>query len=88
MILVNTSRGAIIDEAAMIEALENGTLAAAGLDVIYGEWMEDLTEHPLIAYSRTHENLIITPHVGGITYEAQEVAYCAAAQKLVDHLKD
>jgi D-3-phosphoglycerate dehydrogenase / 2-oxoglutarate reductase len=83
--LINTSRGAIVDEAAMLEALLSGRLGAAGLDVIEGEWRTDLAEHPLIAYARTHENMIITPHVGGVTYESQAMAYSAAAQKLVDY---
>jgi len=86
-VLINTSRGAIVDEQAMLEALESGKLSAAGLDVIEGEWREDLAQHPLIAYSRTHPNLIITPHVGGVTYESQEMAYAAAAKKLVEFLK-
>jgi len=85
-ILINTSRGAIIDESAMLEALEDGRVSAAGLDVIVGEWRDDLADHPLITYSRTHENLIITPHVGGVTYESQEMAFCQAAQKLVEYL--
>ena len=85
-ILINTSRGAIIDEAAMLEALEDGRISAAGLDVIVGEWRDDLADHPLITYSQTHENLIITPHIGGVTYESQEMAFCQAAQKLVEYL--
>jgi len=85
-ILINTSRGAIIDEAALLDALENGPLAAAGLDVIEGEWREDIAEHPLMVYARTHHNLIITPHVGGVTYEAQEMAYNATAQNLANYL--
>jgi len=82
-VLINTSRGAIVDEEALIEALETGKLAAAGLDVIDGEWRTDLDRHPLIVYARTHPNLIITPHVGGVTFESQEMAYAAAARKLV-----
>jgi len=85
-ILINTSRGAIIDEAALIDALENGPLAAAGLDVIEGEWREDIADHPLIRYARSHGNLVITPHVGGVTYEAQAMAFSATAGKLVDYL--
>ena len=81
-ILVNTSRGAIVDEEALLEALEKGPLVAAGLDVIEGEWREDIAEHPLIRYAATHRNLIITPHVGGVAYEAQEMAYKATADKL------
>jgi len=82
-VLINTSRGAILDEEALVGALESGKLSAAGLDVIEGEWREDLSQHPLIAYERMHPNLIITPHLGGVTYESQEMAYKAAAEKLV-----
>jgi D-3-phosphoglycerate dehydrogenase len=86
-ILINTSRGAIIEESALIDSLENGPLAAAGLDVVEGEWRDDLVRHPLIAYARSHGNLVITPHVGGVTYEAQETAYSATARKLAEFLR-
>ena len=85
-ILLNTSRGAIIDEDALRDALAHGRLAAAGLDVIDGEWRHDLEQHPLIEYARTHGNLVITPHVGGVTFESQAMAYAAAARKLYDYL--
>ena len=85
-VLINTSRGAIIDESALVDALCTGPLAAAGLDVINGEWRDDLDRHPLVCYAREHGNLVITPHVGGVTYEAQELAYAAAARKLVEYL--
>ena len=84
-VLINTSRGAIIDETALLEALEKGHLSAAGVDVIDGEWQDNLHEHPMITYARTHDNLIITPHIGGVTYESQEMAFSAAAQKLRDY---
>jgi len=85
-ILINTSRGAIIDEAALLDALKHGPLAAAGLDVIEGEWRKDLDQHPLIEYARAHGNLVITPHVGGVTFESQATAYTAAAHKLAEYL--
>ncbi len=67
--VINTSRGGIIDEAALIAAMESGTIAAAGLDVINGEWLENKFDHPLIAYSRKNPRLLITPHVGGTCSE-------------------
>lgn len=85
-ILINTSRGALIDEEALRDALLHGRLAAAGLDVIEGEWRDDLDRHPLLEYARTHGNLVITPHVGGVTFESQAMAYTAAARKLCDFL--
>ncbi len=81
-VLINTSRGAIVDEKALVDALESGHLSAAGVDVIAGEWNHDLLTHPMIAYARAHHNLVITPHIGGVTYESQEMAYGAAAGKL------
>ncbi len=87
-VLINTSRGAIIDEAALIEALESGKLAGAGLDVIHGEWDKDLYHHPLIRYARTHDNLLIVPHVGGVTCESQEMTLRHTADKLARWLKE
>jgi D-3-phosphoglycerate dehydrogenase / 2-oxoglutarate reductase len=84
--LINTSRGAIIDEAAFVEALESGRLGGAGVDVIEGEWRSDLAEHPLVRYAREHENLVISPHVGGVTFESQSMAYRFMVEKLRQHL--
>ncbi len=73
-IVVNTSRGGIVDEAALLAALESGRLAGAALDVLVGEdalgqGLSDQT-HPLLRYASTHENLLLTPHVGGATHES------------------
>ncbi|CUH96180.1 hypothetical protein P22_2269 [Propionispora sp. 2/2-37] len=61
--LVNTARGELMDENALIDALDNGTIAGAGLDVIEGEPIT--AEHPLLKY----ENVVITPHTSAYTYE-------------------
>lgn len=62
--LVNTSRGALIDEAALIEALDSGKIAAAALDV----FAEEPTKNEAIY---THPKISLTPHIGGSTGEAQ-----------------
>ncbi len=67
-ILVNTSRGEVIDEAALLAALQKGRLAAAGLDVLVGE--PEIGHHPLVEYARENTNLIITPHIGGFSPDA------------------
>lgn len=82
-VLINTSRGAIVDEAAVIEALEHGRLAGYGTDVIDGEWRDDLDRHPLICHAREHENCVITPHIGGVTFESQAMALEHAARQLI-----
>lgn len=56
--LINTSRGALIDEEALIEALKDGVIAGAGLDVQEMEPPRD--DNPLY----TMENVILTPHMG------------------------
>ncbi|MDY7092270.1 MAG: NAD(P)-dependent oxidoreductase [Acidobacteriota bacterium] len=68
-VLINTARGELVDEEALLEALESGRLAAAGLDVLAGDsrWSEQGpgAEHPLVRYAREHENLLLTPHMAG-----------------------
>jgi len=85
--LINTSRGAIINENALLDALISGKLAGAGLDVICGEWDQNLDRHPLIQYANTHSNLIITPHIAGSTTESIEDARIFTAKKLANYLK-
>ena len=62
--LVNASRGPIVDQAALIEALQSGQLAGAGLDVYEVEPLPESS--PL----RTMENVVLAPHTGGATIEA------------------
>jgi D-3-phosphoglycerate dehydrogenase / 2-oxoglutarate reductase len=85
-ILINTSRGGIVDEEAMLKALLDRRLGGAGLDVIDGEWRDDLSDHPLVRYASGHQNLVISPHVGGVTVESQRMAFERTLEKLVDYL--
>ena len=87
VVIVNTSRGAVIEEQALVAALESGKVGAAGLDVIDGEWRTDLRDHPLIRYAREHNNLVISPHLGGVTYESQAMALKFTADKVADWIR-
>ena len=84
-IFLNTSRGALVDEIALLEALEGGRLAAAGLDVLDGE--PDIENHPLRLYAMRHENLLITPHCGGFSPDAVKIVCRRAAEKIRDLLQ-
>jgi D-3-phosphoglycerate dehydrogenase len=87
-ILINTSRGRVVDEGALLEALETRRIAGAGLDVIDGEWLSDTerARHPLLAYARAHDNLVVSPHIGGATVESIYGARVFMARKIADWL--
>lgn len=87
VVLINTSRGAIIDEDALVQNLQSGHVSAAGLDVIHGEWDTDIYDHPLIKYSRENNNLVITPHIGGATIESIVGARVFVTNKLAEYIK-
>jgi len=79
-VFINTSRGALVDEAAMLDALNSGRLGAAGVDVLNGE--PDISQHPLVVYARDHDNLLITPHCGGFSPDAVRKVCAHAAGKI------
>lgn len=79
-ILVNASRGEVVDEKALLEALKSGRLAGAALDVFQKEPPE-ASELVLLP------NVLVSPHIGGQTEEAQNEASVIVAKKLIDALK-
>jgi D-3-phosphoglycerate dehydrogenase len=85
LILINTSRGAIVDEAALLAGLQDGRIGAAGLDVLDGE--PDIGSHLLIVHAKNNDNLIITPHIGGFSPDAVRRVCRRAAEKIVAHLE-
>jgi len=78
--IINTSRGGVIDEEALYNALKDGSLAGAALDVFE---MEPATENKLI----TLPNFIATPHIGAQTKEAQLLAANIIAEKIIQVLR-
>ncbi len=80
-ILINTARGGLVDDAALLAVLQSGRLAGAALDVVDGE-PDVKISHPLVQYAREHENLLITPHIGGNTVESFEKTEVFLAKKV------
>ncbi|VEB24517.1 2-hydroxyacid dehydrogenase [Avibacterium volantium] len=78
--LINTGRGPLVDEKALAEALENGTIAAAALDVLVKEPLEK--DNPLIQAATRLPNLIITPHVAWASDGAVEILVKKVTQNM------
>lgn len=79
---INTSRGEVVDEQALLMALRSGWLRGAALDVVSTERSPRLGDHPLVIYARENDNLIITPHIGGCTAESMAKTECFLADRL------
>ena len=79
--IINCARGGIIDEADLVKAINNGQVAAAGLDVFEQEppTYKELVEHPKI---------VTTPHLGASTVEAQIKVAQEVAEQFVDATKN
>jgi len=75
---INTSRGDIVDENDFLKYLMNGKIEAAGVDVISDELTSGINEHILVKYAHKNDNLIITPHIAGLTYDSERKAQTAA----------
>lgn len=79
-LLINTARGLIIDEAALIEALAAGRIAGAGLDVF--------TNEPYVPDAlRTMDNVVLLPHTGSASRATRETMACMAAEGIADVLE-
>jgi D-3-phosphoglycerate dehydrogenase len=78
--IINTSRGGVVDEVALYDALKNGTLGGAALDVF--------EEEPATGNKLTElDNVILTPHIGAQTKEAQSLAANVIAEKIIQILR-
>jgi len=79
-ILVNISRGPIVEEAALIDALRSGRLAGAGLDVFDREPLP--ADHPF----RSLDNVVVTPHIGYVTEQGFRAAWPRMAEDVAAYL--
>jgi D-3-phosphoglycerate dehydrogenase len=77
-IIVNTARGGVVDEMALIDGLESGKIGAAGLDVFEEEPLPQ--EHPLTRF----DQVMLSPHIAGVTDGAAERMAMGSAQNIID----
>lgn len=71
-VLINTARGALVDSNALLDALRTNRLRGAAMDVLDGEHDIVARGHPLIEYAKNHDNILITPHISGASFESVE----------------
>lgn len=75
-IVLNTARGEILDLNALLDLMEDGHIAAAGLDTLEGEYSPEFertfARSRVLQYCNENDNLILTPHIGGSTLDAWE----------------
>jgi len=79
-VLINSSRGAIVDEAALIEALKAGKISGAGLDVYAEEPVNP--RNPLLQL----DNVVLAPHLGFVSVENYERSFSGAIDNILSYL--
>lgn len=82
VILINCARGGIINEAAMLEALENGKVGGSAFDV----WSEEPPASDLLKKLIGHPNMVVTPHLGANTFEAQKNVAVDVSKEIVNYV--
>lgn len=80
-VLVNTARASIVDETALVEALQNGKIGGAGLDVFWNEPLR--SDHPLSQM----QNVVLTPHAGWVTHDANQRLIAWPVDNIINYLE-
>ena len=88
-VLINTARGKIVDEQALLFALKKKCIAGYAADVLMGEtrFDQDCSGDPIVMYGKTHGNVLLTPHIGGRTHEARTKTDLFIAKQLRSAIK-
>jgi D-3-phosphoglycerate dehydrogenase len=84
-VVINTARGELLDLDALLDLLEAGHIAAAALDTLPGEYdpefAKGLAASRVARFAREHDNLLLTPHIGGSTVDAWRETECFVIEK-------
>jgi len=84
-ILINSSRGELCDEPAVVEGLKSGRIGALGVDVLMGE--PEVEKNPIWQYAQDHDNVVITPHIGGFCPDAVDKVVAFSAKRIREQLE-
>jgi len=91
-VLINTARGKVVNESDLLEALYSKIIAGYATDVLADEvnFIDSgiLQNHPLVEYSKTQTNLLIAPHIGGMTVDSRIKTDVFIAHKIVNFLQN
>jgi D-3-phosphoglycerate dehydrogenase len=88
-VIINTSRGGIVDEKALMEALQKNQLKGYAADVLGNETsFEGTVQNTLVDYAKNHENVLLTPHIGGCTDEDREKTDVFIVEEIAKALKN
>jgi len=82
-IFINTSRGELTDEIALVRSLKSGKLSCVGVDVLSGE--PDISKNPLWKYSHESDNVVITPHIGGFCPDAVNKVVDFSCERIIKY---
>jgi D-3-phosphoglycerate dehydrogenase len=85
-VFINTARSELTDEVALVDGLESGRLSSVGTDVLIHE--PDPEKSPLWRYARDHENVVITPHIGGFCPDAVDHVVAFTCDRILQHFDD
>lgn len=82
VVLINTSRGELFEEQEVVDFLLKNAHARVGTDVLVDE-VRNRQDSPILRHSRVSDQVLVTPHIGGMTLEGQTLAFQTAAQNMV-----
>jgi D-3-phosphoglycerate dehydrogenase len=87
--VINTSRGDILDAAAVLEVLSTGEISGAAIDVVPGERCSNHNlKEKLLRYAQAENNLLITPHLAGASYQSMAMTEEFMVDKLIKNIKE
>ena len=85
--LINTSRGEVVNEIDLIRALKTKKIRTAYVDVVKNEQKLKYKKNLLIDYSQNNKNLIVTPHIAGLTFDSEKKAANICIKNLSNFFK-